>query len=608
MAGRARKAGTMRRSILSAWLAIWILGAIPLSAADDLFEHSYAVVIGIDHYPRFRQLQYAVKDAEAIAAYLRTQNYDQVITLYDQAATKQAILATMQNQLAPRLKKNDRVLIFFAGHGYTETLGGKDRGYIVPYDGGTQSSEYISMDELRTLADYMGNARHMLFIMDSCYGGLLGAETRGIGVDPGAPGYVNDMAHRITRQVLTAGGKDQQVLDGGSKGHSVFVDAFLEALADGKADRNRNGYITFSELTDYLMARASNPYQTPSASVLPGNQGGEYLFRSPLAPSTAATATGGPAEGAPRSAQPLPSPSARAESSGPEPVAAADLKTTPSPSREIEKIFVAVLDNNGYSIPNISPASLRVFENGAPETVLNVSGAGPATIAVLIQFDNQLRGEASGLVSVVSSFIQTLPSADWISVSAYSMQPSILTDFSQDHALLSGALSHLPQLPAFSEANLFDALSDFEGRMKALQGRKAIVVFTDGVDTFSKSTLVQTLATITHDGVPIYAVRLDTPRSQSSVNETIQVLDALTAAAGGKSFYAESAGKFPAVFDAIGGALGAYQVSLQRSGQKTDNPNIEVQLVDPQTGAPLRLVDAKGAEIPYHVVVLGTSN
>lgn len=187
----------------------------------------------------------------------------------------------MQNRLAPKLKTKDRVLVFFAGHGYTETLGGKDRGYIVPYDGDTQSAGYISMDELETLSDYMGDARHQVFVMDSCYGGLL-AVTRASLVNPNIPDYLNNVADRVARQVITAGGKNQQVLDGGPKGHSYFVDYLLEALADGKADTNGDGYITFSELSSYLGPRASNRQQTPMFGSLAGHQAGEYLFRSPL--------------------------------------------------------------------------------------------------------------------------------------------------------------------------------------------------------------------------------------------------------------------------------------------------------------------------------------
>ncbi len=455
----------MKWTMVWVWLASWALAPAPLAAADPFFGHSYAVVIGIDRYPHFRYLQNAVSDARAIADYLHTQNYDQVITLYDQQATKQAIIAIMQNQLAPRLKKDDRVLIFFAGHGFTETLGGKDRGYFVPYDGDTQSAGFISMEELLSLADYMGNARHLLFIMDSCYGGLLGAETRGSLVNPNVPDYLNNIAGRITRQVLTAGGKGQEVIDGGSKGHSVFVDAILEGLADGKADRDRNGYITFNELSDYVLQRASNVYQTPLASVLPGNQGGEYLFRSPLAGVAGLVSPIAPVGTARRSAEPETA-AAASPSIAPASVAAdaASLLT----SAAIKRISVAVVDSHGHFIPNIYQVNFRVAEDRAPQTIVDFHEAGPATVAILIQFNSPLQPYSSALFSAAGSLVDSLDAKDWIAPCVFDIRLKVLTDFSADHAGVHSVLAQHPA-PGFAEANLYDALGDLETRMKNRQ-------------------------------------------------------------------------------------------------------------------------------------------
>jgi uncharacterized caspase-like protein len=371
----------MKWAMILAYLAAWIFAPALLLSQDQFFNHSYAVVIGIDHYPHFKQLHSAVNDARAIADYLRTQKYDQVITLYDQQATKQAIIVAMQNQLAPKLKKDDRALIFFAGHGFTETLGGKDRGYFVPYDGDTESAGFISMDDLLSLADYMGNARHLLFLMDSCYGGMLGAETRESLIDPRIPDYLSNIANRITRQVLTAGGKGQEVVDGGSKGHSIFVDAILEALADGKADKNRNGYITFNELSDYVMQRASNRYQTPLASVLPGNQGGEYLFSSPLVSASAVPGRNLTATDGLRSAEP--DITRRAEATD---------ETNVVHVLAIKRILVTVLDNHEKMVPSIPQSYFHVYEGDFPQPIVDFKEDGPYQISYREQTtDPQLR-------------------------------------------------------------------------------------------------------------------------------------------------------------------------------------------------------------------------
>ncbi len=580
----------MKWAIALAYLAGWVL-APPLRSQDQFFSHSYAVVIGIDRYPHFQQLHNAVSDARAIADYLRTQKYDQVITLYDQQATKQAIVAAMQNQLAPKLKKDDRALVFFAGHGFTETLGGKDRGYFVPYDGEAQSAGFISMDELLSLADYMGNARHLLFIMDSCYGGMLGAETRESLVDPRIPDYLSNIADRITRQVLTAGGKGQEVVDGGSKGHSVFVDAILEGLVDGKADKNRNGYITFNELSDYVLQRASNRYQTPLASVLPGNQGGEYLFRSPLAGVSAAPSPNLAITGGLRSAEPD---VARG--------AVATNEQNGMNAAAIKRISVAVLNDRGEMIPNIPQSNFRVYQGDLQQTIVDFKEGGPATVAILIQYNHSTYGP-----TIASNFILDLAPADWISAASYDVNMRILCDFSQDHALVSRALLQLTS-SNFSEANLFDAISDLENRMKAVQGRKAIVVFTDGMDTYSKATLDQAVSTIKADGVSVYAVWVASTRSGAPASDSASVLDAITSSAGGQAFIKNSEHETRAAFSAISAALHPYQISYQNqaTGPQVLPPasTVWIRLVNPQTNAPLRQIqDHKGAEVPYHIVV-----
>ena len=61
-------------------------------------------------------------------------------------------------------------------------------------------------------------------------------------------------------------------------------------------------------------------------------------------------------------------------------------------------------------------------------------------------------------------------------------------------------------MAGFSESNLFDALVFTAERMQDIEGRKAIVVLSSGVDTFSKLTFDKTRKALQNAGVPIYAV------------------------------------------------------------------------------------------------------
>jgi len=252
----------------------------PSAQITDLYDNSYALVIGINIYPEptFKNLKSAVPDAVSVATFLKKQGF-KVITLFNDQATRDAIIYQMQNNLARRLKKNDRIIFFFAGHGYTESIGDNDFGYIVPYNGKTSSSSYLSMEEIQAQSKKMSMAKHQLFILDCCFGGLL--SMRDIPGATNIPGYIKDVTKRPARQILTAGGKNQRVVDTGAKNHSVFTLSLLEALEQSLADQNRDGYITFSEMCSYVVPRATNAFQTPGPGTLPGHGQGEFVFISP---------------------------------------------------------------------------------------------------------------------------------------------------------------------------------------------------------------------------------------------------------------------------------------------------------------------------------------
>ena len=253
-------------------------------AAATGYAASWAIVVGVDSYPKWPHLQYAVRDAEGVGQTL-VQKFgfasDHVVTLKNEQATRRGILAAFHDLVGhggtTGLQPNDRVFVFFAGHGATRKLSsGRDLGYIVPYDADPDNlaSDAIPMTEIQNIAESLP-AKHVLFVMDACYSGL--GLTRG-----GAnAAFLRDNAKRLGRQMLTAGGTDQMVSDGGPNGHSVFTWTLLQGLA-GKADMNGDGLITATELAAYVApAVASVSQQTPAFGSLPGSEGGDFVFELP---------------------------------------------------------------------------------------------------------------------------------------------------------------------------------------------------------------------------------------------------------------------------------------------------------------------------------------
>lgn len=242
------------------------------------YRESWAVVIGIDDYQKWPRLEYASHDADAIhQALLKEHGFSEshIFKLKNQDATRSAILSLLNSRLGQnKIQRDDRIFFFFSGHGATRRLSsGRDLGYIVPVDSDPQNfaTDAIPMTELQNIAENLP-AKHVFFVMDSCYSGL--------GLTRGVPSrnFLKENARRVARQMLTAGGVDQMVADGGPGGHSIFTWTLLQGLA-GKGDLNGDGFITATELAAYVSPAVSSvSHQTPAFGSLPGSEGGEFVF------------------------------------------------------------------------------------------------------------------------------------------------------------------------------------------------------------------------------------------------------------------------------------------------------------------------------------------
>jgi len=256
--------------------------AVAPPAAEAPYRESWAAIIGIDNYDKWPKLRYAAHDAEGVRDVLINKykfKADHVFTLLNEQATRQNILSLLGDKLGnpDMVKRDDRVFVFFAGHGATRKLpSGRDLGYIIPVDADLSNYQglSISMTNFQDIAETIP-AKHLLFVMDSCYSGL--ALTRG-GTIGNTQNYLQEITRREARQMFTAGGADQQVADNGPNGHSVFTWTLLQAL-DGRGDLNGDGVITASELAAYVSPAVSAlSHQTPAFGNLPGSEGGDFIF------------------------------------------------------------------------------------------------------------------------------------------------------------------------------------------------------------------------------------------------------------------------------------------------------------------------------------------
>ena len=279
-------------------ILLLIVGCALAVTTEDIYDNSYALIIGINKYQNAQNLNYAVKDAESIQDILvNTFDFpkDNVISLFNEDATYQNIRKQF-SEITKSAEENDRVLIFFAGHGETLDLPeGGEQGYLLPYDG-DRDNLYLTavpMGELKQIA-FMSKAKHILYLVDACYGGIAAIGSRGLDSKT-TPNYIEKITRNKARQIITAGGRGERVIEKSEWGHSVFTLNLNRGLKDGNADLNGDDVITANELALFLSEKVtidSDNQQTPQYGRMT-TQEGEFIFINSVDPFGIGSIIGG---------------------------------------------------------------------------------------------------------------------------------------------------------------------------------------------------------------------------------------------------------------------------------------------------------------------------
>ena len=221
-----------------------------------LYDGSYALVIGNSNYQFWDNLPGVKSDVEAVKNAL-TANGFTVETAQD----------LNSRDLSDRIEqfvndygysKNNRLLIYYAGHGHTQkTIDDADErelGFIIPVDTPLPDPKNlspffrkaVSLEKIRTFAREI-QAKHAMFLFDSCFSGKLVSRS-----NIAVPAIIEESVTYPVRQFITAGSANQPVPD-----ESIFRRAFVRAL-EGDADTNHDGYVLGTELAAYLRDKVSN--------------------------------------------------------------------------------------------------------------------------------------------------------------------------------------------------------------------------------------------------------------------------------------------------------------------------------------------------------------
>lgn len=284
-------------------------------------------------------------------------------------------------------------------------------------------------------------------------------------------------------------------------------------------------------------------------------------------------------------------------------------------------VDVSVLDDRGHFIPGIAQDKFRVLEDGVPQQITQFGHSeAPMTICMVIEFSGRFQAFWSqGWYETLQAsygFLQTLNPDDNVAVVAYDMRTTILSDFSPDKRKAEEAMARL-RIPGFRESNVFDALTDMADRMSGIEGRKAILLISTGLDTFSKITFDTARKSLQESGVPIYSIsilQIARMMAESRGMSGPADMDFLQAdnemrtfakETGGMAFFPRFLGEYPSIFRQIEDSLrNQYSLAYHPTNTARDGKfrRIKVELVNPENNEPLRVENQKHKPIKYQVI------
>jgi VWFA-related protein len=293
------------------------------------------------------------------------------------------------------------------------------------------------------------------------------------------------------------------------------------------------------------------------------------------------------------------------------------------PATGFVMIKLLVQDSSGYFIPNIRRENFAVYENGVRQQNATVEiEHASVSLALLMEFGGRYQAFNKTLVEEVSRaghpLLDVLGRTDKVSVWTYGDTVKQLAAFSQGHDVLDSLFYSLKP-PELSEANLYDAMLSMFAFMKPVRGRKAIVLISSGIDTFSHAKLDDVLSAAQAGDTPAYAVGLGPvlkdlatlppaggPTSRIDWTRAQDDLQMIAQSSGGRAYSPRNTFDVRATYDDMMENLRVRYVISYKSSTNADAKaprTIRIELVDPKTGGPLRIVDANGKPIRASVIV-----
>jgi VWFA-related protein len=252
-------------------------------------------------------------------------------------------------------------------------------------------------------------------------------------------------------------------------------------------------------------------------------------------------------------------------------------------------VYVSVTDRDGEPV-GVSVSQIVLRENGQVMQAEEVSGAGegePITTMLVMDVSGSMNhaGKLPAAKSAARAYVDQSRPQDYIGLLSFNTAIEYVQPMTSNHQKLAEAIEGLK---ADKDTAMYDALAHSIEYLEAVQGRKAIIALTDGLDNRSKISPQEVIQLIGPEGLSISTIGLGEPSHSTSALSALNepALRAFSEQAGGVYGYANDEESLRALYELYGRALQSeYAITYTSPSQLRDGINRSLTVTVEEPGA-----------------------
>jgi Ca-activated chloride channel family protein len=272
------------------------------------------------------------------------------------------------------------------------------------------------------------------------------------------------------------------------------------------------------------------------------------------------------------------------------PLAAEEPETTLKVDVKLVNVFVTVTDANGTPVANLQKENFLLKEDGKDQKISFFSKESALPLSIVLAVDTSLSTRKDLPLELASArkFAHTIVRPeDGLAVYKFSEEVSQMVPFTSDLKKIDAGIDRVHNGSATA---LYDAVYIGSQALSRRQGRKVMVVITDGGDTMSQVNYKEALRAAQEAEAIIYSIII-VPIEASAGRDTggEHALIQISSDTGGKYYYATSAAQLDAAFQKISDELRTQYLLAYYPSQRysdSDFRQLKVDLTNAPAGGP----------------------